>query len=73
MFAWIRTRVKNAVLLGVADALAHLAGADPADDGEALLAERCSLLPAPGLSEGEDPFAGTPQAVRNGRKSVKAG
>ena len=75
MFNWIRARVKNAVLLGVADAIAALAGTDTTEDGEALVADRCRLLPAPPPMPDDDPFAGTPvvtsPSTRNGRKTVK--
>ena len=53
MFNWIRTKVRNAVLMGVADAVEVVEtlsrGGDPEGDrAQQLLEERMRLLPAPG-------------------------
>lgn len=61
MFNWIRTKVRNAVLAGVADAVEVLqkqGGDDIGEDAEGVLEERIRLLPAP---------AQTPAASRPGR------
>lgn len=57
MFAWLRLKVKNAILAGINDAVEAIErhdgraiAADP-DDPERLLEERLRLLPAAGEEE----------------------
>jgi hypothetical protein len=57
MFNWLRAKIKNAVLMGIADAVEVLEkqGASESDNAVLLLEERVRLLPYDESSKSEKP------------------